>query len=174
MRWMAAKLTGYVRLAAFMLAVLVGVQVPGFIQQYEQALHAHLAEVRHNLAPFLGDANRHTGGDLKALIARYLANSDSAIRDGGDSLKGMVERETYLSNHAQQLAGQGVTRAWYSLVEHDVQIFEQVRAGYDYRVPLELSAIIWGVSCGILLLLLLDLCLGMLSWPFRHPRGSEG
>ncbi|MDF2178141.1 DUF2937 family protein [Aliiglaciecola sp. CAU 1673] len=169
MRWMAAKLADYLRLGTFMLAVLIGVQLPGFIQQYEDALQARLAEVRHNLAPFLADAKRHSGGDLNALIARYLANSDEAISDGGKSLKQMVEREAYLADLTQQLASSAVTRAWYALAAPDQEIFKQVRAGYDYRVPLDISAILWGLSCGVLLLILLDMLLGLLAWPFKRP-----
>lgn len=158
------KLTEYLRLLAFMMAVLIGVQLPGFIQQYENTLAAHLAEAQRNLAPFLQDARLHTNGDIQALIQRYQQNPDIAVRDGGDNIEQLRQRVDYLASMAQQLQANPVLQGWYVLAQPDGELFAEVRAAYDYRVPLNGAAIIWGLCCGVILAAFFDLIIGLFRW----------
>ncbi len=42
----------YLRLATFALSMLIGLQLPGFMNQYQQRVDAHLKEAQHNLGGF--------------------------------------------------------------------------------------------------------------------------
>ena len=168
---LAGKCADYLRLLLFMAAVLVGIQLPGFIQQYENSLQAHLAEAKLSLQPFVRDAQIHTGGSLAALIERYQQNPDLAVRAGGGNIATLAQRVSYLENLLSELAGQPWQRAWYSLVSPDPALFAEVRQQYDYQVPLNLAAIGWGLVFGLLVMLLLDLLLGLLWLIGRLLRG---
>lgn len=158
------KLVEYLRLLLFMAAVLIGVQAPGFIQQYENTLAAHLAEAKRSVTPFMQDANLHTNGDIHALIERYQQNQDAAVRDGGDNIEELLQRVEYLERMLEQLSTNALQRGYYALLQPDPELFSEVSAAYDYRVPLNATAIIWGLCCGIVLAGLFDLFIGLFLW----------
>lgn len=162
---------GYLRLLIFMAALLAGLQLPAFIQQYESTLLAHLSEARQSLQPFLLDARVHTEGDLNKLIERYQQNADIAIRDGGNSLQGLVKRHEYLHKLADRLSESQLQRIWYGLFAPDPVLFSEARQQYDYQIILNAQAIGWGLISGLLIMMLFDLCCGLCTIPFRtnHP-----
>lgn len=171
---LAGKCADYLRLLLFMAAVLVGVQLPGFVQQYENALQAHLAEARLSLAPFVRDAQIHTGGSLQALIARYQQNADMAVRAGGSNIQALAERVSYLEQRLDKLSGNPLQRAWHSLIRPDKPLFNEVRRQYDYQVPLDLAAIGWGLVVGLIVMVLLDILLGLLRLTGMLVAGHKG
>ena len=59
----------YSRLAVFAVGILLGIQVPSFVEQYNQRIDAHFREVNINLSGFQDTADRLFDGDLEALIA---------------------------------------------------------------------------------------------------------
>jgi len=59
-------LTGYLRLIVFAIGLLVGVQVPGFVDQYVKRVSAHQIEAAKNFSGFQDTANRNFGGDVEA------------------------------------------------------------------------------------------------------------
>jgi len=151
------KILDYLRLLVFAGSVLVGLQVPGFIDQYGNSLEAHLAESSLGLDEFQQDAERYFDGSLDQLIAHYKNSPDPVIRDGGLSLSAIYSRNLIL------------TRAWmafntstYSAYTHVIfaplnTIKNKVWSNYTYSILLDQSAIISGLSCGLALSLLLDL-----------------
>lgn len=161
---------GYLRLLIFMAALLAGLQLPAFIQHYENTLLAHLSEARQSLQPFLQDARVHTGGDLNQLIERYQQNDDTAIRDGGNSLQVLVKRHEYLQRLADRLSESQFQRIWYGLFETDPLLFSEARQRYDYQVTLNGQAIGWGLISGLLIMVLFDLFCGLCTLPFRARR----
>lgn len=164
---------GYLRLVIFMAAVLAGLQLPAFMQHYQNTVLAHLQEARQSLQPFEQDARIHTGGDLNRLIERYRNNTDAAIQDGGDSLQALVVRHQYLQQLAQRLSGSRLQRLWYTLADADPSLFTEARQGYDYQIVLNAQAIGWGLVSGLVLMVMLDLFVGLCLLPFTMRRTSS-
>lgn len=160
---------GYLRLLIFMAALLAGLQLPAFIQHYENTLLAHLSEAHLSLQPFQQDARVHTDGDLNKLIARYRQNADAAIRDGGNSLQDLVQRRDYLQKLVNRLSASQFERIWYGLFDTDAALFSTARQQYDYQVVLNQQAIAWGLISGLLLMVLYDLLFALCALPFRRP-----
>src|SRR5581483_6371599 len=52
-------------------ALLMGIQIPSFVDQYEKRLDAHLQEVQADLKGYQDIANRDFGGSMEALIRRH-------------------------------------------------------------------------------------------------------
>ena len=73
----------------FTLAFLIGVQLPGFIQQYSQRLSGHLAEAENQLQQYQNLADLHFNGQLTQLVSRYQSNPDPAINEVAAIVSGL-------------------------------------------------------------------------------------
>jgi hypothetical protein len=149
----------YLRLALFGLGLLVGVQVPGFINDYSQRLDAHRSEALHSLEGFRATAQKFFKGDLDALVAHYRVSDDQVMRSDAQSVANLVQRDKMLT--AEWWAMQG---PWYQQVVHlvtgaDQTLLKETYDGYRYQVLLAPEAIAWGLSCALLLAWLVELLL---------------
>lgn len=73
-------------------ALLIGIQVPNFVDQYEKRLDAHFIEVSNNLKGFQEIADRHFGGSIESLIAKHEASEDSVFKDEARPIRNIYER----------------------------------------------------------------------------------
>jgi len=151
------KILDYLRLILFTSGVLIGVQVPGFIDQYGKSLEAHLIESSISLKEFQEDAERYFDGSLDNLIAHYQNNPDPVIKDGGDSIAAIYNRNLTLTQ-----AWATFTASTYSAYTHVIlkplyDIKNEVWSRYTYSIILSPSAIISGLTCGFSLSLLIEL-----------------
>lgn len=163
-------LRAYVRLLCFAAGLLAGVQVPGFIQQYEVVVSAHLAEARRALEPFAAIAERHFNADLADLIAHYQANPDAVIGETGDGVAALAARVAHLEAERAALSGPWYRSAWHVGAGGDRELLRETAAGYNYRVPLQPTAIAWGLGIGLLLALLAESVVALATLSLR--RGS--
>jgi len=139
-------LRSYLRLTLFAFGLLVGVQVPGFIDAYAKHVEARRLEAEQGLHGFQDTARRFFSGDLDAARARLL------------------EREW-----------QAMQRPWYARAIHvllgaERSLREQVWSSYRFQVLLAPEAIAWGLSCALLLAWLVESLLLAASFPFRSRR----
>ncbi len=85
---------GYVRLIVFAIGLLVGVQVPSFVDQYAKRVSAHQIEVAGNFRGFQDTADRYFGGSVEALITHHAASDDRVFQDEAKTIR---ERTTACS-----------------------------------------------------------------------------
>jgi hypothetical protein len=64
----------------FAVGLLLGIQVPSFIDQYQQRIDAHFREVSINITGFQDTADRLFSGDLESLIAYYRKSNDEVFQ----------------------------------------------------------------------------------------------
>jgi len=64
-------LKAYSRFAIFATGILIGIQVPSFVDQYAKRIDAHYQEVSINISGFQKTADSLFDGDLEALITYY-------------------------------------------------------------------------------------------------------
>lgn len=148
----------YLRLLTFFAAALLGVQLPGLVEQYGQNLAAREAEAARALAPFQADAERHTEGDIDALIERYRASGDPLFTDGGQSISQLAERHEQLAGALAQFRSSPWAAWWHTFVHPVKDVREQVLAQYSYTVKLTPEAIGMGLLLGLLIASLLEGC----------------
>jgi len=98
-------LLSYLRLVLFAAGLLIGVQVPGFINDYAKRVEAHLIEAQAGLSGFQNTANQFFKGDMQALDAHYRARDDPMFRSDADNLGNSLARHEALDK--QFLAMQG-------------------------------------------------------------------
>lgn len=160
----------YLRLALFAVGLLVGVQVPGAIEQYAQRVDAHRIEAQTALDGFRGTARQFFGGDLNALVAHYRASDDEVFRHDADSLQALIDRVALLEAEWRAMQGPWYARAWHLALRADPALRAEALASYRYQVLLDPSAIAWGVCSALLLAWLVETLLLALLWLFPPTR----
>ncbi|UVJ45254.1 DUF2937 family protein [Pseudomonas sp. LS1212] len=157
-------LRSYLRLVLFALGLLVGVQVPGVINDYSQRVEAHLSEARQGLKGFNETAERFFDGDLQALVAHYRASTDPVFRSDADSIASLLGRNQLLESEWQALQGPWYARALHVIAAADPQLREETLKGYSYQILLAPEAIAWGLACALLLALVVESLLLLVGW----------
>lgn len=162
-------LRSYLRLGLFAVGLLLGVQVPGLIEQYAQRVEAHRNEAQTALDGFRGTARQFFGGSLEALVAHYRASEDAVFRRDADSLQTLISRAALLEAEWQAMQGPWYAQAWHLALHADARLRAEALAAYRYQVLLAPQAIAWGVACALLLAWLVEVFwLGL--WRLLRPR----
>lgn len=156
MLWMLKLIGDYLRLILFASSVLIGVQVPAFISQYEQRVDAHLVEAKQNLAGFQFTADRYFEGDIKQLIAHYRASNDQVFVQDANSIESISSRVSLLTAEYNALQVAPLKQALHLVLSGDKSLFIETYDSFSFTVPLSLSALFWGGSVALVLLLFLD------------------
>jgi len=166
-------LRSYIRMLLFTLALLVGVQVPGFMLDYEQRVDAHRLESEQSLSGFRRTADQYFDGSLERLLAHYQASDDPVFRSDADSLGLLMRRNALFNEEWQALQGPWYEKAWRILVRPNPELRDETLQQYRYQVVLTPAAIAWGVGLGLGLSVVLEtlaLWLSILLYPRRPPR----
>ncbi len=82
----------YLRLLLFTLGLLLGVQVPGFIDDYAKRVDAHRLEAAQNIQGFQQTAGQFFNGSLEELVRHYRSNSDPVFQRDGENLDRLMRR----------------------------------------------------------------------------------
>ncbi|GAA4895156.1 DUF2937 family protein [Ferrimonas pelagia] len=164
----------YARLALFVFSVLLGVQIPGFVDLYQQRLEAHTLEARLGLQGFQQTADQYFHGDLGELILHYKLNPDPVFRRDGDSIGALVARVDQLTLEQVAMDRGQLLAVWHLLVAADPALRQEAVSGYSYRVVLTPMAIGWGIGAALLLGLLLEGFGRACVWCWCRRRRSVG
>jgi hypothetical protein len=159
MRWMMRQCGDYARLGFFAAALLLGLQIPAFVEQYEQRVDASLIEAKTNLAGFNFTADRYFDGDIKKLIAHYRASNDEVFQQDANSVESIVSRVSYLNEEAASLQGSPLLKAYHVLKSMHTPLFQETLNAYAFVVPLNAFSLMWGAGLAVFLVLLLDISL---------------
>lgn len=170
-------LRGGCRLLIFATGLLLGIQAPAFVDQYQARVDAHYREVSINISGFQRTADTLFEGDLDALVAYYRNSSDRVFSRDADSVAIIVSRYQRLAAEQASLSGGPWARFFHVLISPDPEFFEETFSEYGYTVPLNTLAITWGVGIAIVFILVLDLlivsCRSCGGWIIRRRRQKQ-
>lgn len=150
-------LKAYIRFAIFATGILIGIQVPSFVDQYAKRIDAHYQEVSFNISGFQKTANSLFGGDLEALITYYEDSNDTVFRSDSESIRLITDRYSRLENERLALGHNPLVVAVHVLFAADQEFFQETLDQYTYTVPLNSVAIEWGLALAIFSMLIIDL-----------------
>ncbi|HLD67036.1 MAG TPA: DUF2937 family protein [Pseudomonas sp.] len=156
-------LRSYLRLGLFALGLLVGIQVPGFVQDYGDRVEAHRLESGEGLKGFRDTAQRFFKGDMEALVAHYRVSDDPVMRSDADSLNLLLGRASRWEREWQAMQGPWYARVWHVAVAADRELLVETYQAYRYQVLLVPDAIAWGIGCALLLAWLVESLLLLLG-----------
>jgi hypothetical protein len=163
-------LRSYLRLMLFAVGLLVGVQVPGLINDYGQRVEAHRLEAQQSLKGFNETAQRFFNGDLQALVAHYRASEDPVFQSDANSIGNLLARSQLLEREWQAMQGPWYARSWHVISAADPQLRHETLNGYTYQVLLAPEAIAWGIACALLLAWVVESLLLLVGWVFTGGR----
>lgn len=153
-------------------ALLVGIQVPGFVDQYEKRIDAHFVEVQANLKPFQDIANKFHGGSLDALIQKHEASPDRSFRAEGDAIGKVEQRFQLLQREKFALQTSLPRQVVFMATEADRALIDEARRDYSFTVLLNQVTLLSGLVFAAGVVLSLELIIGILRWmwqPRRNP-----
>ncbi len=153
------------------IALLIGLQVPNFVDQYHKRVDAHLREVSINLKPFQDIANKFFGGDMDKLIALHRDSGEKPFQEEGDAISQLLQRKARFTADLAALETNLPAQAWHVLMNGDREMRNEVIAQYSYAVPLDKDALLFGGGLALMVLVLMDLLLGLARLIFI--RGSR-
>ena len=157
-------LLSYLRLVLFAAGLLIGVQVPGFINDYAKRVEAHLIEAQTGLSGFQGTANQFFKGDMQALVNHYRASEDPIFRSDADGLSAMLTRQLALDKQFQAMQGPWYIRVLQVALAADPDIRKETWNGYSYQILLTPEAMIWGMSGALLLSFGIECLFRLIDW----------
>lgn len=156
---MKALLGTYSRLLLFAGALLLGIQVPSFIDQYEKRIDAHYQEVSANISGFQSTAKLLFDGDIEALIIYYRGSGDEVFERDALSIRLIVDRYNRITAERVAMADNVIATALHVAFAADQEFFNETMGQYSYTVPLNTIAVQWGLSLAILFIIAIDICL---------------
>ncbi|MCK8654421.1 DUF2937 family protein [Pseudomonas umsongensis] len=157
-------LLSYLRLVLFAAGLLIGVQVPGFINDYAKRVEAHLIEAQAGLSGFQNTANQFFKGDMQALVAHYRASEDPIFRSDANSLGNLLTRQVALDKQFQAMQGPWYIRFLQVVLAADADIRKETWNGYSYQILLTPEAMIWGMSGALLLSFGIECLFRLIDW----------
>ena len=132
------------------LGLLLGVQVPGFIDDYAKRVDAHRLEAAQNIQGFQQTAGQFFNGSLEELVRHYRSNSDPVFQRDGENLDRLMRRARMLDAEWQAMQGPWYARAWHMLRAPNHELLMETYASYSYQVLLKPEVIAWGLGCALL------------------------
>lgn len=143
-------------------SLLVGLQIPNFVDQYQKRVDAHLREVTVNLQPFQEIANKYFGGDFAKLIELNVKSDAKPLQEEGLAIEQMVKRKLRFEADMAALQTSLPMKALHILLHGDREILNEALAQYSYAVPLDLDALLFGAGVAIAILMCAELLFALL------------
>ncbi len=151
----------YLFVVAACISLLIGLQIPNFVDQYEKRVDAHLREVTINLQPFQDIAAKFFGGDLNQLIELHRKSDAKPFQEEGAAIEKMVQRKLRFEADLAALQTNLPMKALHVLLHGDREMIDEALGQYSYAVPLDQDALIFGAGVALVILLLLELLLAL-------------
>ena len=151
-------------------AVLFGIQIPNFVDQYEKRLDAHFIEVEENLRGYQEIADRYYGGTIAALIKKHERSEDRATREEGRPIRRMYERYQRFRDEKTSLETDLVQQITCILIRGDRGLINETYVNYSFTVPLNSEAVLSGAVSAAFTLVVMELLTMVVSRLFRSPR----
>ncbi|MDD4978486.1 MAG: DUF2937 family protein [Gallionella sp.] len=152
----------YLMIIVACVSLLIGLQVPSFVDQYQKRVDAHLREVIVNLQPFVEIATKYFDGDMEKLLALHRNSEAQPFKEEGKAIEQMLQRKTHFEAELSALNTDLAHRALHVLLHSDQQLREEALAQYSYTVPLDIPALSFGAGAAIAVLLIVELLMALL------------
>jgi hypothetical protein len=154
----------YFLVAVACAAILIGIQIPNFVNQYEKRLDAHLIEVATNLRGFQEIADRYHGGSFEALLHEHEASSSPTFRDEAKPLREMLTRRQIFLGEQRALNTHLAGKTWHIFYNGHPELVRETQAAYAYNVPLSEDALIAGAGFAALAVLVTEIVAQLAAW----------
>jgi hypothetical protein len=157
----------YMMIFVACVALLLGLQVPNFVDQYQKRVDAHLREVTVNLQPFQAIADKYFAGNMDKLIALHRGSTEKPFQEEGSALEQMVQRKLRFEADLAALNTSLPIKAFRVMFRGDREMIDETLGQFSYNVPMNRDALLFGAGFAFTLLLSLE---GLLALARRFTR----
>ena len=147
----------YARLIIFSAGILIGVQVPNFVDQYTKRVSAHYLEAKMNFSGYQQTADKHFGGNIEALLNHYASSPDLVFKDDANNIKQIYNRQQGFLAELKALDASLFKKIFHVMVYADNAVLRETITEFSYTVPLNHEAIICGLLLGLTLSVIFEL-----------------
>jgi hypothetical protein len=152
-----ALLRRYCLKLVFALTLLLGLQIPNFLQQYEIRLDGHYIEAKNHLLEYQRVADRHFAGDLQALVTKHLNSDEKFVQDEAFVIKNLFNRFNELQAQKDRLNAPLLERLLFLAGQLKSPLFRETQNSYNAEIVLNKNAISVGLVFALICSLLLEL-----------------
>jgi len=149
----------YARLIAFAAGILVGVQIPNFIDQYAKRISAHYSEARTNFVGYQDTADKHFGGNVEALIAHYEKSKDAVFQDDARNISRIYKRIQEFADELKALEASLFAQIFHVAFRANPEALQETFSEYSSTVPLNREAVACALAVGLAASLALEFLL---------------
>ncbi|WP_372881571.1 DUF2937 family protein [Psychromonas sp.] len=171
-----ALLQRYSLKLVFALTLLLGLQIPNFLQQYEIRLDSHYIEAKNQLNAYQRLADRYFSGNLQALISTHKNDPKKLFQDEALVVEDLVNRVHYLQTQKDSLNVTLTKRLLFLAGQVNSPLFHETRVNYQAEIILNKNAISVGLVCALISSLLLEFVFFIFAAglkKFSFPRKSK-
>jgi hypothetical protein len=158
---MGDPLYRYMMIIVACAALLIGLQVPNFVDQYQKRVDAHLREVTANLQPFQTIADKYFAGDMDKLISLHRGSSEKPFQEEGSALEQMVQRKLRFEADLAALQASMPVKAFRVLFRGDREMIDETLGQFSYNLPMNQDALFFGAGFAFSFLLMLEALLAL-------------
>jgi competence protein ComGC len=151
----------YLLIVIACIVMLMGIQIPNLVDQYEKRVDAHLREVTINLKPYQEIANKYTGGSLDQLIELHRKSDVQAFQNEGIAIADMVKRKLRFEADLAALQAGLPVKVFRIVFRGDRELMDETLQQYTYAVPLTQDALLAGAAAAAIVLVLTELLLAL-------------
>ncbi len=144
-------------------ALLLGIQIPTFVNQFQQRLDAHYQEIITDLKGYRDIADRDFGGSMESLIRRHKESTDMVFRDEATPIEAMYLRYLHLDGQRNAMQTSLPRQLWFLIQHGDHDLLRETYANYSFSVPLDATAIYTGFAVVGLVLLVVEFFTGVIG-----------
>jgi len=154
----------YMIVAIACIAMLLGLQIPNFVDQYQKRLDAHLREVTTNLQPFQDIANKYLSGDLTKLIEMNIKSDAKPLQEEGLAIEKMAGRKFRFEIEMAALQTNLPMKALHIWLNGDQEILEEAKSHFSYAVPIDRDALVVGAIMTIAILVIAEILFALVRF----------
>lgn len=135
----------YLRLTLFSVGLLLGLQIPALVDQYQKRVDAHLTEARQNLAGFQSTADRYFDGSVEKLVVHYTQSDDPIFRQDANNIRAIYDNVKRYQAEMDSLLQGDIVAVMHVLFNAEPRLMEETLNQYTYAVVLSPQALVWGL-----------------------------
>ena len=151
-------------------SLLLGIQIPNFVNQYEMRLDAHLSEVKNNLQGYQDIADRLYDGSITTLISKHEQSDDPTFKQEAQPIRNMLDRYEHFKQEQASLATGLAGKITYLLAKGDRELINETSANYSFNIPLNEAAVVSGFSFMVIVVFIVEFLRWIATKLFRQNR----
>jgi len=157
----------------FTFAFIVGIQLPAFINAYQQQLVGRIDEANLQLQQFQLISELQFNGNLDELLASFRRNHDPAIQQTAQAITELITRLTTYQEQLNKInLNEYLTKFYHFITQLDISIAQSTLKHFTPAIPLELTAIATGFSMAVALTLLNQLTIWLAQLTYQRRKSS--